>query len=220
MEPKESVARFQIVAALASFDDDGVGPLQRAIYAGGFFEHANAAISSQHIARFGAPACGITSYCFADGSLATGCPCDNNGATGRGCANSINAAGALLVASGSTAIDPMTGTDTIVLSGSGMPNIATTAAVFLQGSAISLAGPVFGDGLRCANGSLIRLGSKATTGGVAQYPEAGNLPVSQRGMVTSGSGSICHYQTYYRNSAAGFCPPATFNVTNALQIVW
>ena len=163
------------------------------------------------------------SYCFGDHIdlyVTTDCPCMNFGAPGHGCANSVDANGALLAASGSTAVDPMSGTDTVVLHASSMPSIASIAAIFLQGSADAPAGIVFGDGVRCANGSLIRLGSKTTPGGVAQYPEAGNLSVSQRGMVTPGSGVTRYYQTYYRNSAASFCPPATFNVTNGYRIVW
>ncbi len=155
------------------------------------------------------------SMCAGDGSLATACPCANNGASGRGCANSLNAAGALLTASGHA-----TPTDTIVLSISGTPAIATISAIFLQGDVRIVAGQVFGDGVLCAGGNLVRLGSKATPAGSAQYPEAGNASVSVRGSVTPGSGVTRIYQTYYRNAAAGFCPPATFNATNGFQIVW
>jgi len=38
--------------------------------------------------------------------------------------------------------------------------------------------------------------------------------------VTIGSGVTRYYQTYYRNSAALFCPPETFNVTSGQRIVW
>jgi photosystem II stability/assembly factor-like uncharacterized protein len=41
-------------------------------------------------------------FCFGDGSTTTPCPCGNTGAAGRGCANSVNAMGALLVATGTT----------------------------------------------------------------------------------------------------------------------
>ena len=163
-----------------------------------------------------------TPYCFGDDIdplVTTDCPCMNFGAPGQGCANSVNANGALLAASGATS-DPITGADTLVLQASGMPSINSIAAIFLQGATTTPAGLVFGDGVRCASGTLIRLGSKATPGGVAQYPEASDMTVSQRGMVTQGSGVTRYYQTYYRNSSASFCPPATFNVTNAYAIVW
>ena len=153
--------------------------------------------------------------CAGDGSLATACPCGNTGGAGRGCANSVNATGALLTASGA-----QLPADTLVLLASGMPSVASTSAIFLQGDARSASGQVFGDGVLCAGGALIRLGSKATPGGSAQYPGVGNQSVSVRGLVTPGSGAMRFYQTYYRNAAAAFCPPATFNVTNGFQVVW
>ena len=44
--------------------------------------------------------------------------------------------------------------------------------------------------------------------------------LSVRGGVTPGLGATRYYQTYYRNSAGSFCPPATFNITNGITIVW
>ena len=158
--------------------------------------------------------------CFGDGTTATPCPCANFGAAGRGCANSANASGAVLAATGAIVIDPDTGTDTLVLAVSGGPNIASVAAIFLQGTAYSPAGTVFGDGVLCLGGALVRLGSKPMPGGLAAFPEPGNLSVSQRGGVVPGSGAMRWYATYYRNSAAAFCPPSTFNVTNTLQVTW
>ena len=38
--------------------------------------------------------------------------------------------------------------------------------------------------------------------------------------VVPGSGAVRSYQTYYRNAAAAFCPPATFNATNAVRVTW
>ena len=154
-------------------------------------------------------------FCAGDGSLATACPCANTGGTGRGCANSVSAIGALLTATGR-----QLPADTLVLSASGMPAVASTSAIFLQGDARVVAGAVFGDGVLCASGNLIRLGSKATPTGSALYPESGNPSVSTRGLVTPGSGAMRFYQTYYRNASAAFCPPATFNVTNGFQVVW
>ncbi|MBK7876744.1 MAG: endonuclease, partial [Planctomycetes bacterium] len=155
-----------------------------------------------------------TPICAGDGTLVTPCPCGNTGGPGRGCANSVAASGALLTTTGAT--NP----ETLVLQASGMPSVASVSSIFLQGDALNTAGLVFGDGVRCVDGGLIRIGSKATPGGASQYPEVGNPSISTRGLVTWGSGQTRYYQTYYRNSAAGFCPPATFNVTNGVQVVW
>ena len=34
------------------------------------------------------------------------------------------------------------------------------------------------------------------------------------------SGSTKYYQVYYRNAASWFCPPDTFNYSNALAVLW
>jgi len=105
-----------------------------------------------------------------------------------------------------------------VLSASGMP--ATATAIYLQGDDDRVPGTVFGDGLRCASGNLIRLKAKISSGGASSFPEVGDPSVSARGLVVPGSGDVRYYQAYYRNPAASFCPPATFNATNAVRIVW
>jgi hypothetical protein len=148
-----------------------------------------------------------TAYCFGDGT-GTACPCGNSGAAGNGCANSINANGANLTASGSPSISA----DTLVLLGSGMPN---SSALYFQGtSQISTA---FGDGLRCAGGTVIRLGTKTNVAGASQYPTGGDLSVSVRG--ANSAGNVRNYQVWYRN-AADFCTPSTFNLSNGLNLTW
>ncbi|MBI5361733.1 MAG: carboxypeptidase regulatory-like domain-containing protein [Planctomycetes bacterium] len=163
---------------------------------------------------------GYLPSCFGDGTTATPCPCSNFGAPGRGCANSANPSGALLTADGAVVVNPNTGVETLVLHVSGTPNILSTAAIFLQGDAYNAAGSTFGDGVLCLSGALIRIGSKPLPGGIAQFPDVGNLAISQRGAVVPGSGTLRWYATYYRNSAAAFCPPSTFNATNTLQVTW
>jgi hypothetical protein len=155
-----------------------------------------------------------TAFCFGDGTLTdhtTPCPCGNNGAAGNGCANSVNPAGANLTTSGSTS------TDNVWLLGSGMP--AAVSCIYLQGTGLDDA--IFGDGVRCAGGTLLRLRTKANVGGASSFPDSTEtVTLSQRGGVTVGSGDTRYYQTYYRNSAALFCPPETFNVTNGMRIIW
>jgi hypothetical protein len=153
-------------------------------------------------------------FCAGDGldpAVTTPCPCANTGAPGHGCASSVVAAGGLLGSTGTTAADD------VVLQGSSMP--ATVSCIYLQGD--QLADVVFGDGVRCAGGTLLRLRTKTNVGGASAFPDSvETVTLSQRGGVVPGIGVVRYYQTYYRNAAAAFCPPATFNVTNGLQITW
>jgi hypothetical protein len=150
----------------------------------------------------------FTTYCFGDGT-GTACPCGNNGAAGNGCANSVVPGGANLTATGSSSVSA----DTITLLGSGMPD---STCLYFQGTTqISAA---FGDGLRCAGGTVIRLGTKTNSAGASQYPTVGDLSVSVRGAVPPAGGART-YQVWYRNAAA-FCTASTFNLSNGLQLNW
>ncbi len=152
-----------------------------------------------------------TSFCSGDGS-GTACPCGNAGAAGNGCASSISAAGARLSASGIASI----GNDTFVLAGSLMPD---SAALYFQGS-LQIAGGMgvlFGDGLRCVGGTIIRLDTKINAGGASTYPGAGDAPISVKG--ANSAGAARNYQVWYRNAAA-FCTGSTFNLTNGVATTW
>lgn len=154
-------------------------------------------------------------FCAGDGldaAVTTPCPCANSGASGHGCANSVSSSGALLSATG--APNP----DTVVLHGTGMP--PTVSAIYLKGDLNTSGGTVFGDGVRCVDGNLIRMRTKQNAGGASEFPEAGEPLVSVRGQTPPGSGLTGYYQVYYRNASAAFCPPATFNVTNGYRITW
>jgi hypothetical protein len=153
----------------------------------------------------------ISAYCFGDGSGAS-CPCGNNGAAGQGCDNSLGH-GATLVASGHAIV----AADTFVLTGTGMPN---SSALYFQGTAQAGGGTgvVFGDGLRCSAGTIIRLGTKANVGGASSYPAGADLPTSVRGLVPA-SGGTRNYQVWYRNAAA-YCTASTFNLTNGVSVSW
>lgn len=152
-----------------------------------------------------------TVICPGDGS-GTACPCANSGGAGRGCANSTNQNGGLLTSSGNASVS----SDSLVLSGSGMPN---AAVLYFQGTTALNGGlgSVFGDGLRCAGGTLVRLGTKTNVSGASQYPSSGDATISVRGMVSGGDVRI--YQAWYRN-AASFCTSSTFNLTNGVQETW
>jgi hypothetical protein len=151
-------------------------------------------------------------YCFGDGT-GTACPCGNNSAVGAssGCLNSLGTPGTLITA-GSASI----GGDTFVLHGSGMPD---ASALYFQGTLQvgGGTGAAFGDGLRCAGGTVIRLPLKTNAGGMSHYPAAGDPPISVIG--ANVAGNVRTYQCWYRN-AATFCAAETFNLTNGVQATW
>lgn len=204
-----NVGRFDDrVFALVPYSD---GQRPASLFALGEFTSV-AGIPSRGIAELATCGGAGTAYCFGDGS-GSACPCGNPSAGGSrlGCTNSLGA-GASLRASGTASLSG----DSIVLVGAGMPE---SSALFFQGTSRpnSGLGVQFGDGLRCAGGTVVRLGTKSNSGGSSRYPESGDAPVSVRGNVTS-IGSRA-YQCWYRNSAA-FCTAATFNTTNGWEIVW
>ena len=82
------------------------------------------------------------------------------------------------------------------------------------------AGSVFGDGLRCAAGTVIRLGTKMSAAGFASYASGnvGDVAISIRGAIP-GAGGTRHYQGWFRNAAA-FCTADAFNLTNGLTVTW
>jgi hypothetical protein len=143
------------------------------------------------------------------GAFLGGCPCSS--LPSRGCPNSANASGGALDASGQASLS----NDTLVLLGSGMPD---TTALYIQGDGHDYGGFPYGDGRRCAAGTIRRLGTKSNVGGSSQYPGAGDASVSVRGLVP-GPGATRYYQTIYRDTAS-FCTSSTLNVTDGVAIRW
>jgi hypothetical protein len=156
----------------------------------------------------------VQRFCGGDSPFAN-CPCGNSSATnsGQGCASSIGT-GALLNYVGNARI----GADTFRLDGSLMP--ATSTALYFQGTteAGGGAGVAFGDGKRCAAGTVIRLGAKTNVAGASSYPGPGDQPISIRGGVPV-VGANRTYQVWYRNSAP-FCTADGFNLSGGLRVVW
>lgn len=154
----------------------------------------------------------IHEYCFGDGS-GTACPCGNNSqpGDGQGCLNSTGKGGLLQLAG-----TPSVGNDTATLEGEKMPN---SSALYFQGTTRTNggAGNVFGDGLQCAGGAVIRLGTKTNVAGKSQFPSGSDPLLSVRGAVTPGATRT--YQVWYRNASA-FCTTSTFNLTNGLELTW
>ncbi|MCY2961730.1 MAG: hypothetical protein NTY35_16335 [Planctomycetota bacterium] len=200
-------------------DGNGMGTLDQFRIEGGpttagcyFF--GGIPFASFHLELY-ATACGPTTvgtpFCFGDGT-GTACPCANNGLPGNGCANSLNTNGANIAGTGVASI----ANDTVVLTTTNTPN---SSVLFFQGTIQQAggAGGAFGDGKRCAGGTVVRLGTKNAALGVANYPVAGDLSVHLKGLVTAPGTRT--YQGWYRNAAA-FCTASTFNLTNGLEVAW
>ncbi len=160
----------------------------------------------------GPPPSPFTAFCAGDGT-GTPCPCSNSGLPGNGCANSLSPGGANLSGAGTVSISA----DTAVLTVNNMPN---SSALYFQGTAQvgGGAGATFGDGKRCAGGSVVRLGLKTNASGTSSIPTGADLPLHVKGNVVAGN--IRTYQCWYRNADVAFCPPATFNLTNGVTTTW
>ncbi|MFN0241825.1 MAG: hypothetical protein ACKVWV_02950 [Planctomycetota bacterium] len=208
-----------LVTALCVFDEGlGHGP---ELFGSGSFSHAGG-LQTQNIARYGACTPIGTPYCFGDGSLATPCACvppntvpNPSGAPDAGCANSFHLGGGRLAASG--AINP----DTVRLLARDLSPAGF--GFFIAGSASVSNGVAVGDGVRCADGALVRFGSQNAVGGQMSYPNpllGWTLAVSAVGGTAPGSALTEHYQVYYRNAAVSFCSSGTANLTNAVRITW
>ncbi len=168
--------------------------------------------------RLFADACGTLqgqAFCTGDGS-ATACPCANHSPplNQEGCRSSVNGMnGGRLEVTGVASLSA----DTTLLRALRLPD--STSALFFQGTTQvnGGAGQAFGDGLRCAGGSVIRLGAVTAVGGQVEYPSGGAPSVSVQGAITSPGTRT--YQVWYRNSA-DFCTAATFNLTNGWTLDW
>jgi DNA-binding beta-propeller fold protein YncE len=150
--------------------------------------------------------------CFGDGS-GTACPCGNASNVGdrAGCLNALATPGKI-VAAGAASVT----TDSLVLSGTGMPD---GGVLYFQGSQLVAngAGSVFGDGLFCSTGFVYRLGVHFNVNGASQFPAAGDPSISTAGNVQGVGRRI--YQAWYRD-ANSFCSVDTFNLTNGWTTVW
>jgi hypothetical protein len=151
-------------------------------------------------------------YCFGYGP-STPCPCGNDSPTGSltGCLSSLGVGGKL-IATGVSSLS----NDTVALVGTQMPN---SSALYFQGTAQAGTGvgTLFGDGLRCATGTVVRLGTNLNVNNASHYPSPGQQPVHTKGgLLTSGTR---YYQVWYRN-AAPFCLLQTFNLTNGWTLQW
>ena len=89
----------------------------------------------------------------------------------------------------------------------GVPN--GTLCVYLRSTTSDPAGILFGDGITCLAGPLIRFGAQLSVDHLASATTATIAP-----------GNTRYYACQYRNPAPGFCPPAVFNISNGFVIHW
>ena len=147
------------------------------------------------------------SFCSGDGS-ATACPCGNAGGAGEGCANSTGS-GAVLAAGGSASA----AADDLTFSATGLP-AGQPVLLFSGLNAVNGgAGTVFGDGLRCAGGNVVRLGVQSASGGTAAWGP---------GLGVSGgwvSGDTRRFQAWYRDPSGSPCG-ANYNLSNGIEVVF
>jgi hypothetical protein len=203
------------VRAMAVHDDGaGVGPQ---LYVAGSFHSVGDGIPSDEVAEWMGCHIQVATVCVGDGTYAP-CPCGNHGLAGRGCENSTGSGGAMLNSTGTTI------PDTFTLISSYEP--ASAISVFVMGDALTGTPLMFGDGIRCAGGNLLRMYVHAAVGGSAYGPQPGDPSVSQRAANLGfpiPPGSVRYFQTYYRDGLASFCPPpngSSFNISNALRVIW
>ena len=170
-----------------------------ALHSGSFF----AVVDNVHVtaAPLGSP------YCFGDGT-GTACPCGNMGAPGEGCANSTGS-GSILAASGSASI----AADDLLLNAGQLP--PNKPVLLFAGSTMINGGlgVVFGDGLRCAGGTLRRLGVRTSDAlGAATW---GPNIASASGW---NSGDTRYFQVWNRDPG-GPCN-TQFNVSHGLGVTF
>jgi len=151
------------------------------------------------------------------------CPCGNApSGPGRGCDNSSATGGATLSATGATSLS----SDSLVLRTTG--ERPTALSVVMQGNGVASGGAVFGQGVRCVGGTIIRrLFSQSAVDGSVAMPnfQAGEPSVSARSAEKGDKiapGESRWYLVYYRDpNVLGMCPASwTFNATQTGQVTW
>ena len=195
--------------------DANSAPTQGAVTIGTFKDGAN------HQATVDVPGGSTppgTPFCSGDSAALTPCPCGNAGADGHGCENSASTGGAVAYSTGT--LSP----DTLVITCVG--ELPSALSVFVQGDSYQASGGVFGDGLLCVSGTLVRIGVKGAVNGSVAYPQAGDLSIRARSAALGDvipPGGVRAYQVYYRDANPGFCPaPAgsTFNASSGVLVTW
>ena len=148
------------------------------------------------------------SFCAGDGT-GTACPCGNPGGSGAGCANGTGH-GATLSRTGTASASA----SSVVLEATGL--VPNQPGLYFQGvNAINGGnGNTFGDGLRCAGGSVIRLQVRTSD---ASGSSNTTIDIATKGGVSTGD--VRRYQLWYRDPMSSPCG-AGYNLTNGVEITW
>lgn len=151
-----------------------------------------------------------STYCYCDGTSSMAPPCGNYGQGGAGCRNSTILYGGLLLSDGSSSASADD------LSFQAVHLIPSQPALLFAGTTAINGGDGihFGDGLRCAGGTVVRLG--------VQVPNAAGVATWGMGLGASGgwsSGDTRMFQAWYRDPNGGFCGSG-FNLTNGSQVTF
>ena len=150
------------------------------------------------------------------------CPCGNPpSGRGRGCDNSAATGGAVLSAIGGAFLSE----DTIVFSTSGERGSALS--ILLQGTVAVPTGAAYGQGVRCAAGTMKHLFAKLAAGGSITVPDVdlSEPTISARSAAVGNpilAGESRWYLVYYRDPIVlGGCPSnRTFNTTQTGRVTW
>jgi len=133
-------------------------------------------------------------FCYGDGTGAQ-CPCNNNGSSGKGCANSAGAGAELFVNGSNSVFD-----NNLNFAASGL--IPGQSAMLFYGNAWVNGGlgVPLGDGLRCVGGQIQRLDVVVPGGaGNAGWPSG---YIAQEGWQP---GETNYFQVWFRDTAGGPC---------------
>ncbi len=155
-----------------------------------------------------------SAFCSGESGSGTACPCNNaadGSLPGAGCANGVFYSGAYLTATGTASV---TG-DTLVLRTTHAE--PSNSGLYFQGTTDLTPGMIWGDGLRCTGGGIVRLqvrfadpeGSSHTT-----------IPIGAAGGVSAGDAR--YYQLWYRTIDDPPCGTGVndFNSSNGYAITW
>jgi hypothetical protein len=155
-------------------------------------------------------------YCFGEVGVGTPCPCsnDNDGTLhGAGCDNGVFSGGARLSGFGTASVSA----DTLVLN-TIHAEPGNSGLYFQANNAINGGdGIVFGDGLRCAGGGVIRLQVRfSNPGGATSTTNA----IGTKGAVVAGDTK--RYQYWYRTISNPPCGLGVndFNLSNGYEVTW
>jgi hypothetical protein len=198
------------------------GPCEVPALASGLVYAEVEARSARSVARIQA-APNFSSSCDPGAAGVIPCPCSNApSGPGRGCDNSTGTGGAFLYATGIAHLSM----DSLVFTTSG--GNPRGLSVVMQGSASAPAGSVFGRGVSCLGGALLRrLFAKEASAGAITAPDfgAGDDSVSARSAALGDAiqaGESRWYLVCYRDRIVpGGCPAgSTFNATQTGRVNW